>query len=657
MTVPASDRRNGPYIGTGLIVPFSFTFKVFEEEDLLVVRALLSTGVTTDLVLNSDYRVVLNVDQETSPGGVVYYQVASVDAALPITNSLTIVGNLPYTQPVDITNQGGFYPQVIEDALDRTVMLVQQLGDAVSRSLQLNVATDPDASVVLPVPTASNLLGWSADGLSLQNYPPDATYPASVLAAQLADTSSASPGASLVGLSQDDANAVGTDLAERGRKWVLDTDFDTIQHAIDYCNSGGDAKGLLLTTFHQITPGSPLIINRPTSTPSSSRGKFVIKGMTAQAGFGMYGAGYMFENSIVGFSENIVFENVWFQSDHSGNGGTNFTGVMKVADFIRVTFRECYFQEVGVEPDSATYAQSFYFDHCKFVSWNGPIMSVLAFYDLSVVGCQYESGNYADSKGFVAYDGTSVTSTQGASFLSNLYENCTGSFANIQNGRGVTVEGLYAENVTAPVLDFSQGTPRGINVSACGFDTSGAAASYAPILLSRVNGFVGGGNWSSTRLYTIQNQTAADGTDQGGSIGQGDRTDSGQLLSSSSVAIDIGMRMPGGIQSFRLGDPAQGATVGYQDGIFEGYGGAVLESVNRGSATYLPLVLRQRNNAGTRNLLYGMLDGTVVTKILTTSPTLTENLSMAVIQATTTSLRFEVRCSDGVTRTANLTLS
>jgi hypothetical protein len=474
------------------------------------------------------------------------------------------------------------------------------------------------------------------------------------LETDLASTASASPGASLVGFSQDDANAAGMDLAERGRKWVLDTDFDTIQHAFDHCQSLlANAPTLLITQLHTITAGSPILINRPSSTPAQSRGKFVVKGMGGNAGFSMTGVGYMFENDIVGFSENIVFENIWFQSNHSNNGGAGFTGVMKVADFIRVTFRECYFQEVGVEPNSTTYAQSFYFDHCKFVSWNGPIMSVLAFYDLSVVGCQYESGNYTDSKGFVAYDATLSTSTQGASFLSNLYEDCTGSFLKIQSGRGVVVSGLYTELVTAPVLDFSEGAPLGVFVTGCGFDTGGAASSYAPILVSRINGFFGSGNWASTRLYTIQNEVSAGGNNQGGSIGIGDATNSGELLSTASVAVEVGARLPGLIQSFRLADEAQGASLGYDNT----YGGGLIESVNRGSAAYLPMVMRQRNNAGTRTLIEGQSDGSVVVKINGTTATLTENRSMSFFEASTTQLRIVVRCSDGVTRTANLTLS
>lgn len=259
MTVNASDRRDGPYIGNGVTTGFAFFFKVFAETDIGVVRAVIATGVTTDLVLDSDYSVALNPDQDANPGGTVTYMVAGVTTPLPAINSLTIYGNLPYTQPVDITNQGGFYPQVIEDALDRTVMLVQQNNDAVERSLQLSIATDQDFDVEMPAPVASNLLGWSADGLSLENYQPEAIYPPSLLAAQLADTTSASNGAGMVGYDPGLSYGAGTvGSALKNPKFYNSIDYATIGTSEQVTNptfSGSPATGWTLSNFTSNNPG------------------------------------------------------------------------------------------------------------------------------------------------------------------------------------------------------------------------------------------------------------------------------------------------------------------------------------------------------------------------------------------------------------------
>lgn len=433
---------------------------------------------------------------------------------------------------------------------------------------------------------------------------------------------------------------------------VVDSDFDTLQHAIDHCVSVAPNSPVLeITQLHALT--TALIINRPTDDPASSRGKFVIRGRGANCGFQMTGANvYMFENNIVGYSENIVFDNIWFQSDHSDNGGSGYTGVIKGADFIRVSFNDCYFQEVGIDPACSTYIQSFYLNHCKFVSWNGPVIDCIAFYDLSVIGCQFESGNYPGSKGFSAYDGTATTSTQKASFVSNLYENCQGPFAAIQSGRGVIVIGNYFEANVDQVLDFQQGTPKGVFVTGNSFDTNGAAATYAPILVSYPNGFFGSGNWSDTRLYRFLNEMSFAANAQGGSFGQGDVTTSGELLSSTSP-ITTSTRIPSKMHVFRQASADQGIEI-----IGDGGAGNSLNSVNTGSAAYVPIAIRQRNNSTTRNNVAVKADGTVAINLTSSGVTLDENLTVAFWEASGPgNLRISVKGSDGTTRYVDLTVT
>ncbi|MDE1154419.1 MAG: glycosyl hydrolase family 28-related protein [Acidobacteriaceae bacterium] len=55
-------------------------------------------------------------------------------------------------QPTDITNNGGFYPSVLEDAFDRAVILIQQLQELLGRQI---VAPVTDVAPVVQLPTAS----------------------------------------------------------------------------------------------------------------------------------------------------------------------------------------------------------------------------------------------------------------------------------------------------------------------------------------------------------------------------------------------------------------------------------------------------------------------------------------------------------------------
>lgn len=230
MTVNASTRRAGPFIGAGVIVAYPFTFKVFARTDLLVVRTDASSTVSTTLVLDSDYSVTLNVDQDATPGGSLSYLVGGVSTALPVGQALTVVGNLPYAQPTDLTNGGAFYPQVIEDALDRVTMLLQQIGEIADRALVVPVgdtgltelptvsdranqmlAFDSTGNVVTVAPSSGSSAALALDLLSIISaakaagqvgFNPGLIYGANTVGAYLrriASSSSAADGVALTG--------------------------------------------------------------------------------------------------------------------------------------------------------------------------------------------------------------------------------------------------------------------------------------------------------------------------------------------------------------------------------------------------------------------------------------------------------------------------
>lgn len=131
MTINSEIRRAGPFVGTGVTTQFPFVFKVFRAEDLYVVRAD-ADGVETPLELGTDYTVALNPDQNANPGGEIITPVA-----LPVGFTLTATSALDYLQPIDLTNQGGFYPRVINDGLDRLTIFAQQLEEGLGRSLKV----------------------------------------------------------------------------------------------------------------------------------------------------------------------------------------------------------------------------------------------------------------------------------------------------------------------------------------------------------------------------------------------------------------------------------------------------------------------------------------------------------------------------------------
>lgn len=139
MTVSSSVRRAGPFLGNGSVDTFPFEFKIFDKTDVLVTHTDLN-GVETELVLDSDYTVNANPDQDESPGGTVTYPISG--ALLPDGEKVTLSGALSYDQPTDITNQGGFYPEVVEDALDRSAIQNQQLKEKLDRAVVVPISDE-----------------------------------------------------------------------------------------------------------------------------------------------------------------------------------------------------------------------------------------------------------------------------------------------------------------------------------------------------------------------------------------------------------------------------------------------------------------------------------------------------------------------------------
>ena len=142
MTISSTTRKAGPYIGNGTASVFPFAFKVFQASDVEVVRLNVSTNVETTLALTTDYTVSLNQDQDSNPGG----SITLVAGALATGYNLVITSDVENLQPTDLTNQGGFYPDVINDALDRATIQIQQLQEGLDRAALLPITSSADAA-------------------------------------------------------------------------------------------------------------------------------------------------------------------------------------------------------------------------------------------------------------------------------------------------------------------------------------------------------------------------------------------------------------------------------------------------------------------------------------------------------------------------------
>jgi len=158
-----STTRSVSYEGNGTVSSFDFAFKVFQSSDLYVVSLNESTGVETTLVLNTNYTVALNADQNYSPGGTI-----TITAGAPASGTrITITSTIANLQPTDLSNQGGFYPDVINNSLDRACIQIQQVNNAISRQLVAPVSDGTTTTLTLPTKEnrASKYLAFDASGV------------------------------------------------------------------------------------------------------------------------------------------------------------------------------------------------------------------------------------------------------------------------------------------------------------------------------------------------------------------------------------------------------------------------------------------------------------------------------------------------------------
>tara|TARA_B100000214_G_scaffold124704_1_gene88521 strand:- start:4107 stop:5243 length:1137 start_codon:yes stop_codon:yes gene_type:complete len=166
MTINSTVRKTNLFVGNGNASTFPFTFKVFTVAEIVVVKVTTATSTETTLTLQTDYTVLLNPDQNSNPGGSVTLVSGGVAQNLATGFNLIITSDVQPTQGTDLTNQGGFFPEVINDALDKAVILHQQQQEVLDRSIRfaltntigsLEITEDANAR-------ANKILGFDSQG-------------------------------------------------------------------------------------------------------------------------------------------------------------------------------------------------------------------------------------------------------------------------------------------------------------------------------------------------------------------------------------------------------------------------------------------------------------------------------------------------------------
>lgn len=162
------------YSGNGATTVFSFPFIGVAASDISVSYTD-SAGTVT--VLNpTQYTLVLNPAAPGSlwgiGGSVTYPIVGSPPTPIQAGSFLSITRTLPLTQNISISNQGAFYPQAVEQALDLLELQIQQLNTDYQYTLKFPV-TDLNPPNTLPsaAARANGTLQFDANGQPIIGFP------------------------------------------------------------------------------------------------------------------------------------------------------------------------------------------------------------------------------------------------------------------------------------------------------------------------------------------------------------------------------------------------------------------------------------------------------------------------------------------------------
>lgn len=167
MTI-SSTKRIIDYTGNDSTLIFPYDFLIPAASDLVVEIWTISTGLKLLTVAAVDM-LVIGLGNPAF-GNVEYPYDPPSNPQTPITTDQRIVIKrlVPYTQTLDIQNQGGFNADAIEDQLDRTVMQIQQLAEENARAVLLADGSDT-TGLVFPEPSSDKVIGWNTAATQLEN--------------------------------------------------------------------------------------------------------------------------------------------------------------------------------------------------------------------------------------------------------------------------------------------------------------------------------------------------------------------------------------------------------------------------------------------------------------------------------------------------------
>lgn len=197
--------------------PIPFDFLEGEEAVIKVYKILVSTGVATLQILDTDYTLdtpAVNVIMNVAPSNLYKIKVKRESS---------------YTQ--DSTFVPGPFPaESVQEQFDRCVMLAQELKNSLAKMFTVSEG-NPLADFTMPLASANKLLGWNAAATALENKDP---LDIATMQTQIADLIEAvdeleTDVAALQDLTSEQASSI---LTLQGSTANIGNDLDTLEAVV-----------------------------------------------------------------------------------------------------------------------------------------------------------------------------------------------------------------------------------------------------------------------------------------------------------------------------------------------------------------------------------------------------------------------------------------
>jgi hypothetical protein len=147
--------RRVQYTGNTGLGPFSFTFNILVNTDIVAYKN------STLLTLTTDYSVSINANGT----GTITLSGSSNGTALILADILTIVGGRELSRTTDFVTAGDLLASSLNEQLDSQVIMVQQLDEKVERTMRVS-PDDVYNDMTLPIKTsrAGKTLAFDVNG-------------------------------------------------------------------------------------------------------------------------------------------------------------------------------------------------------------------------------------------------------------------------------------------------------------------------------------------------------------------------------------------------------------------------------------------------------------------------------------------------------------